>query len=509
MLQRINILFILLLGYYYTLAQLPDGTIAPDFTLTDINGNTHQLSDYLDEGKTVILEIGATWCEPCWVYTQQAALNEVYYLIGEEGLGETVILFIETEAQNSTDQLMGQLGSTGTFIGDFTFGNWIEAIDYPIIDNVSSINDAYNIQYYPTIYKICPTDRSTYLMNQHLTDGLLNEVLTADCAVPKVENDLAILRYTGTSEICQNDAIYLPIEIINLGGNSIENPMISIADENGTLLTEEVQDVLTPFERRHLNLGPILTNELDFLIELTGIEDDQLDNNHTLETLSFANQSFSSNVFVEILTDEYGHETYWQIQDYNGQIYASGGNEAVGIEAGGFPYINNPDGEGAYASNQMYSSVVQLPTEGCYEFIIVDDYGDGVCCTLGNGHYKIYDEQGWVLLEGGNFTSKEIRPFSVEFAATSTKKIPFYAIEIYPNPAQNTIKIQRPHQLETIHEITIFDAKGDMQLQINPTFINNFQTIDIDIKHLPSGIYFCKINTKNQHSQSLKFSIIR
>ena len=42
-------------------AQLPDGSIAPDFTATDINGTTHNLQSYLDEGKSVVLLFDATW----------------------------------------------------------------------------------------------------------------------------------------------------------------------------------------------------------------------------------------------------------------------------------------------------------------------------------------------------------------------------------------------------------------------------------------------------------------
>ena len=39
------------------------GKTAPDFTLTDINGKKHKLSDY--HGKDVMITFWATWCPPC------------------------------------------------------------------------------------------------------------------------------------------------------------------------------------------------------------------------------------------------------------------------------------------------------------------------------------------------------------------------------------------------------------------------------------------------------------
>ena len=46
-------------------AQLSSGSIAPNFIATDIDGNTHDLYSYLDQGKTVVIDVMATWCPPC------------------------------------------------------------------------------------------------------------------------------------------------------------------------------------------------------------------------------------------------------------------------------------------------------------------------------------------------------------------------------------------------------------------------------------------------------------
>src|ERR1041385_9992 len=49
-------------------AQLADGSVAPNFTFTDMNGNTQDLYTYLNAGKSVVIDISATWCSPCWMF---------------------------------------------------------------------------------------------------------------------------------------------------------------------------------------------------------------------------------------------------------------------------------------------------------------------------------------------------------------------------------------------------------------------------------------------------------
>ncbi len=62
----------------FTHAQIGDP--APDFIVTDVHGGKHRLYDYLNQGKTVVLDFFFTTCIPCQYYAPQ--VNKAYTKYG-------------------------------------------------------------------------------------------------------------------------------------------------------------------------------------------------------------------------------------------------------------------------------------------------------------------------------------------------------------------------------------------------------------------------------------------
>ena len=138
-------------------AQLVDGSVAPDFTLTDYYGSQHHLYSYLDSGKTVFIEFFAAHCPGCWNYHQTNTLKDLYTNYGPPGTDEVMVLALEYDEYNDSNAF------TGNHSPWVTQGDWLTGTPYPIFNvegaDRSVFND-YNVTFYPIVYKICP-DRLT------------------------------------------------------------------------------------------------------------------------------------------------------------------------------------------------------------------------------------------------------------------------------------------------------------------------------------------------------------
>ncbi len=99
-------------------------------------------------------------------------------------------------------------------------------------------------------------------------------------------------------------------------------------------------------------------------------------------------------VTLTIVLDNYPEETSWELFDGAGTSLATGGT-----------YGSQPDG----------STVTETFClgDGCYDLVLADTYGDGICCGYGNGSYTVTDADGNVLASGGQFASSVTENFCI------------------------------------------------------------------------------------------------
>ncbi|HIG58966.1 MAG TPA: redoxin domain-containing protein, partial [Flavobacteriales bacterium] len=158
-------------------AQLPNGSIAPDFTATDINGVEYNLYEILDAGNTVILDFFATWCGPCWSYRETGILDNIWNTYGPNGTGDVYVFSLESDGSTNSADLYGT--------GSNTLGDWVTGTPFPIFDNVQNIFNAYGNSYFPTIYTVCP-NHTLVESGQASFQALVNAIYTTCDMEPPV-----------------------------------------------------------------------------------------------------------------------------------------------------------------------------------------------------------------------------------------------------------------------------------------------------------------------------------
>jgi peroxiredoxin len=122
------------------LSRLPEAPPAPDFVLTDLDGNRHRLSDYL--GQVVMINFWATWCPPC--RAEMPSMQRAWEELEPEGI---VMLGIDVGEDEET-------------IFVFT-ANY--PVEFPLLmDRDSKVIGQWPVRGLPTTFVIDPEGRIAY-----------------------------------------------------------------------------------------------------------------------------------------------------------------------------------------------------------------------------------------------------------------------------------------------------------------------------------------------------------
>ncbi len=467
-------------------------TFAPDFTVTDLDGVEHNLYTYLDQGKTVVVDFSATWCPPCWDFHQTYAMDDAFNTYGPAGSDEIVVITLEVDNTTGMDDLMGNTAGT--------MGDWLTGHDAPLADNADDVGTAYGVTGIPTILAICP--------NRSITDLYTGSFPTANtmynahnnCPVATAAIDAALLEHDITEVALCGDVTFSPtMSIQNNGLDAMTSAIFRLEDNSGIIQDLSWTGNVSTYSLIDVTFDPVTVTQATTLtmsvIQVNGASDPVVANNQLTHTISDATAAETNTVEISVLTDDYGCETYWEFRDLsNGTVMASGGNPNT--VAGGQTQSYPCDETLGYANNTTYTQSVTIPADGCYEFYLLDDYGDGICCGFGQGSYSVTDQDGNVLFSGGQFLAEDSGIADVTTIVDVEDLVSSESFRVFPNPAQDFVSVEFSLVEATEMTVALYDALGQQVKTVaTANYVAGANNLTINTADLATGVYVLTLQT--------------
>jgi len=465
-------------------AQLADGSVCPDFTGTDLDGNTWNLYDLLDQGFAVVIDVSATWCGPCWNYHNSGALETLHEEHGPDGTNDVRVLFIEGDGTTTNADLNG----TGTN----TQGDWVTNTPYPIIDD-GSIADLLQIGYFPTIYTICPsrivTETGQLSAANHYAWIQDNACEAATAAV-----DAAALGMTAAGATCTNGNVTAVVELQNMGTSPLTAATITITGGTAPVVYNWTGNLAT-YASTNVSIPNIGTNGATTLTA-TIVANGDVNSGNSVATAQAGVAQATTHIRIDILFDNWPEEVAWEITDDNGNVVASA---AAG------------DYTGMTETMEDYF----LPATGCYTFTYTDGYGDGLfgsqygatdghmyVYSIGTGgvvNQAIYDYDGsYNLGTTPGVAASESKDFNVTASVGIDENTLATGFSAYPNPVSETLNLNFGLAQDAVVTVEVVDMLGNIvmaeQIGSKQAGMNNAQ---LNMSELAAGMYMVNLKANN------------
>ncbi len=492
-----NIILIVILSLILSFsinAQLPDGSIAPDFTAVDIYGNSYNLYDLLSDGKTVVLDFSTTWCGGCWMYYQSGALEEYLATYGPDSLNESMVLFIESDVTTTMADLLGQNSPSQV--------NWVANNTLPIIDD-ASIASKFQITGYPTIMSVC-LDRTTTLLPNPPSAGIYN--ITSQCQPVQTSPEISF-RADKTQGCESVSATFIDnswprgdVYLWDFGDgstasgrtvlhefNQLGQYTISLSSSNiyGTSTSAKVDyiNVETGFNQISELVGPIdssIGTGRYFEHGSQGLIFDALDDMFISSVKVFSDRESMRTIVIHDQMGNLLHEKNIIIGAGEHRInldfiIPQGTNYRIGLYGDGYLWRNDGGVTYPYQIDSLVNikeSTASIPTQYYYYFYEWEVRHTG--CSLPNP----------LFIQDNKFVNSVTNTPVIDILHTDE-------ITIFPNPSTDFLYVE----LDNIStkDISIHNAIGRL-VQVN--IDKKPHQISIDVSSLPKGTYFVRITNK-------------
>jgi hypothetical protein len=274
---------------------------------------------------------------------------------------------------------------------------------------------------------------------------------------------IATLRNNG-----QNDLTSLEI---HYKVNDSEEGVLNWA---GDLVMGEIENVPLPLINFTLNDQNTL---LTYCANPNNVPDECPDNDAASSEFSGEALVAASTVYLTYRLDNFPEQTSWELRDQTGAVlYADG------------PFPGQP---GLFAKDTF-----QLAGNQCYDFIIYDTQGNGICCETGIGFYMVKDSDGNFLVEqGGDFGYSEVISFEVAGNVGIADKSAGASVHLFPNPAHDRANIEITLMESVPLTLEIHTLTGEMVKSIDRGMLGPGEhQIIINLCGMVPGVYFIQVS---------------
>lgn len=258
--------------------------------------------------------------------------------------------------------------------------------------------------------------------------------------------------------------------LTNNGSNALTSVEMEVLVNEKPVKTVEWTGNLPTFEKTTVDLGEISfdledENTLEVaIVNINGGLDEVPTNDIADYDFKAARQNVAKEMKLSIRTDANPQETTWKVTNLlTGEVVLEGG-----------PYEQ---------ANTMHTEILDITSDGCYDFTIYDAGGNG----LVGGVYGL-KAGGTTLFSGGTFGFSESNEFSYEVTADVDENFGT-GTSIYPNPTTGLVNIVG----EGVQNVTIYSMAGQRVFEGQCD-----GWLQIDMKRFGAGVYAVQVGEETQ-----------
>lgn len=258
--------------------------------------------------------------------------------------------------------------------------------------------------------------------------------------------------------------------LTNNGSNALTSVEMEVLVNEKPVKTVEWTGNLPTFGKTTVDLGEISfdledENTLEVaIVNINGGLDEVPTNDIADYDFKAARQNVAKEMKLSIRTDANPQETTWKVTNLlTGEVVLEGG-----------PYEQ---------ANTMHTEILDITSDGCYDFTIYDAGGNG----LVGGVYGL-KAGGTTLFSGGTFGFSESNEFSYEVTADVDENFGT-GTSIYPNPTTGLMNIVG----EGVQNVTIYSMAGQRVFEGQCD-----GWLQIDMKRFGAGVYAVQVGEETQ-----------